>query len=191
MNDWFASDHHVWHRNIIQFVNRPFKDLDEMHAAFIADHNRVVKKEDRVWFIGDFSFGEPEQTSQLVKQMYGQKFLIKGNHDHLRRIKGVDGYADVFQYKELKFDEDHVILSHFPFLLWNRAHYGAYHLHGHSHGSLQYPPSLANARIFDVGVDHLYAINGNYSPVDWAWIKARLADRTYTRVDHHEERGPS
>lgn len=188
MNDWFASDHHFFHRNIIGFCHRPFASTDEMHEKMIADHNNVVGKEDRVWFVGDFSFGEPEQTAWVLSRLHGQKFLIKGNHDHMRRINGAKGYSDIFHYKELKFGDDHVILSHFPFLLWNRAHHGAYHFHGHCHGTAQYPAHLRNARIFDVGVDHLYRINGNYQPVDWQWLRERLYSRKYVPLDHHSKR---
>jgi calcineurin-like phosphoesterase family protein len=41
-----------------------------------------------------------------------------------------------------------VVLSHFPLEVWDRKHYGSYHLHGHSHGNL--PP---RGRRMDVGVD--------------------------------------
>lgn len=187
MNDWFASDHHYFHRKIITFCGRPFKDVDDMRERMIADHNRVVAPGDRVWLVGDFSFGEPDETSSVLVRLNGQKFLIKGNHDHQRRINGVKGYADVFPYKELKFGDDHIILSHFPFLVWNRAHHGSYHFHGHSHGNLQYPAPLINARVFDVGVDHLYRLNGNYSPVSWDWLKQRLAGRAFVPLDHHGE----
>lgn len=188
MKDFFASDHHVCHRKIIDFCRRPFTDVHGMNEAIIEAHNAVVAQEDRVWFIGDFSFGEAQETTGLLQRMNGQKFLIKGNHDHARRIKDVRGYADIFLYKELKIGDDHIILSHFPFLEWNRAHHGAYHLHGHSHGTLRYPPSLANARIFDVGIDHLFKINGTYSPVDWDWLKARLEGNAHVQIDHHVKR---
>lgn len=191
MKDWFASDHHVYHRKIIEFCHRPFKDLPEMHERMIADHNRVVLPGDRVWFVGDFSFGEPDETSAVLARMNGQKFLIKGNHDHQRRIHHVNGYAGVFPYRELKFENDHVILCHFPILMWNRAQHGSYHLHGHSHGSIAYPENLRNARIFDVGVDHLFKLNGNYSPVDWDWLHSRLVGNAFVQIDHHNERTPS
>lgn len=188
MTDWFASDHHFFHRNIIGFCGRPFTDTDHMHSMMIDQHNRVVAPGDRVWFVGDFSFGEPEETTRVLTRLNGQKFLIKGNHDHQRRINGVNGYAGVFHYKELKFGDDHVILSHFPLLLWNRAHHGAYHLHGHCHGNLHYPPSLANARVFDVGVDHIHKITGDFAPVSWEWLQERLHRREFVAVDHHERR---
>lgn len=185
MKDWFASDHHFYHRNILDFCKRPFTDIDHMHAMLIKSHNAVVDPGDRVWFVGDFSFGEANDTTKVLARLNGQKFLIKGNHDHQRRINNVEGYAGVFLYKEIKIGDDHVILSHFPFLLWNRAHHGAYHLHGHSHGNLHYPPELKNARIFDVGVDHLFALNGSFAPVSWEWLHERLVAREYVAVDHH------
>lgn len=185
MNDWFASDHHIFHRRIIEFCGRPHKSLEDMHDAIVEDHNRVVMRGDRVWIVGDFSFGETYETSRILERMNGQKFLVKGNHDHQRRINGVVGYADVFHYKELKFGEDHVILSHFPMLMWNRAHHGAYHLHGHCHGNIRYPAPLAKARIFDVGIDHLFKLNGSYSPVDWEWLRNRLVGNEHVPIDHH------
>lgn len=185
MKDWFASDHHFFHRNIIDFCKRPFSCLEQMHEEFIRQHNSVVSQEDRVWFVGDFSFGEPDDTSNVLRRMHGQKFLIKGNHDHQRRLNGTIGFAGVFQYKELKIGEDHIILCHFPLLMWNRAHHGSYHLHGHSHGTLRYPPSHQTACIFDVGVDHIHALNGNYSPVDWDWLRHRMSRCRHVQIDHH------
>ena len=46
-----------------------------------------------------------------------------------------------------------VCLFHYPILEWNGAFRGSWMLHGHTHGNLQYPESLLDKKIIDVGVD--------------------------------------
>ena len=52
---------------------------------------------------------------------YGTEIFIKD--EDLKSARGSQGYQQF-------------ILSHYPILSWNRAHYGSIHLHGHCHGSL-------------------------------------------------------
>ena len=52
---FFQSDTHYWHTNIISYSNRPFKDVEEMNEALVANWNSVVRPEDTVYFLGDFS----------------------------------------------------------------------------------------------------------------------------------------
>jgi len=42
MTTWFTADLHLGHRNIIEYCNRPFADVDEMNRALIANWNQVV-----------------------------------------------------------------------------------------------------------------------------------------------------
>ena len=55
-------------------------------------------------------------------------------------------------------------LCHFPLEIWDRKHYGAWHLHGHSHGKA--PKMLGR---LDVGVDCW-----NYYPVSWEQVCREL-----------------
>ena len=43
--------------------------------------NRKVQKNDEVVIIGDFSFGNSEETISLLHRLNGKLFLIQGNHD--------------------------------------------------------------------------------------------------------------
>jgi len=43
-NIFFTSDLHFYHYNIIQFCNRPFKNLHQMHDTLIENWNSVVPK---------------------------------------------------------------------------------------------------------------------------------------------------
>lgn len=33
---YFTADYHIGHKNVLEFDNRPFRDLDHMHEALIA-----------------------------------------------------------------------------------------------------------------------------------------------------------
>ena len=56
MQNWYTSDTHFNHFNIIQYCDRPFHTLDEMHKVLIGNWNSLVSKEDTVYFLGDFCF---------------------------------------------------------------------------------------------------------------------------------------
>lgn len=184
---FFASDHHFGHENILKHMPRPFDSIEEMGEALIADWNTIVTPQDRVFVLGDFSFYGPERTSAILSSLHGQKTLIKGNHDSSKTNAKVRGWNRVLTYHEEKIDGERIILSHFPFLVWNQQHRGAYHLHGHSHGSCRYPPKLKDARILDVGVDNLFKYTETYAPMEWSQLRQILCNRTQVvSYDQHD-----
>ena len=54
MKIYIISDTHFNHENIIKYCNRPFKDINEMNDAIIDNWNRIVKKDEIVYHLGDF-----------------------------------------------------------------------------------------------------------------------------------------
>ena len=48
-----------------------------------------------------------------------------------------------------------IVLCHYPLAIWDRRHYGAWHLYGHTHGAY-----TSDGLALDVGVD-----NWHYTPV--------------------------
>jgi len=56
MNHWFTADFHLGHANIIKYCERPFRNVLEMNRTIIKKHNERVKKDDIVYFLGDFCF---------------------------------------------------------------------------------------------------------------------------------------
>lgn len=71
--------------------------------------------------------------------------LIFGNHDkRIRKTPTVlqlfDDAVDLMTVKVA--DEDatdgiqRIVLCHYPMLVWDQSHRGAWHLHGHCHGTL-------------------------------------------------------
>lgn len=105
MRVFITSDSHFGHKNIIEYCNRPFADVDEMNAALIERWNSVVGKDDMVIHLGDVGLGSREKIGAIVRQLNGRKMLIMGNHDHFREN----------QYREMGFET----VSRFP-ILWNK-----------------------------------------------------------------------
>lgn len=166
MKIWFTSDQHLGHTNIIKYCDRPFESAEEMDAAIINNWQSIVKPEDQVFVLGDFSFHEPEKTTSILSTLPGQKFLVKGNHDKRRRLKKVRGWQWIKDYHELKVEGNRIVLFHYPIHQWRAKGGGGFHLHGHSHGR-QSP----NLRRLDVGVD-----SWDFYPISEGLIRPMLLE---------------
>lgn len=156
MNIFFTSDTHYFHANIIRYSNRPFSSVQEMNEKMIENYNAVVKPNDIVYHLGDFSFGKLDETIKIASRLNGKKHLITGNHDHKHREQKsfIDNFVWVKDYHELRHDNTKIVLCHYPFESWNTSGHGSIHLHGHSHSNLGHN----NKKRMDVGVDcHDYA----------------------------------
>lgn len=86
--DFFTSDHHFDHEAVISYSDRPYSCVDEMNRDLIARHNSVVKPDDTVCFVGDFTL-RPSILPEIVPQLNGHKILVRGNHD---KPKDIDRY---------------------------------------------------------------------------------------------------
>lgn len=170
MNYWITSDQHYGHRNIIKAMpdSRPFTNVDDMNQTIIDRHNSVVGKGDIVYMLGDFALGmRTDAMLHILSRLNGIKCIVYGNHDQKLRRALLDtdlcvslNIRQTVDYLRTQIHVDHapvdVIMMHFPIAMWDKKHYGSYHLHGHSHGRYNAP-----GRIHDVGVDtnNLYPYN--------------------------------
>ena len=184
---YFTSDTHYGHANIIKYSKRPFAHVDEMNEALIKNWNSVVQPGDTVYHLGDFAFARPDKIESILGRLKGQKILLWGNHDkslwHEKEMlkRYFNKVGDYFELNVPDTDVDRgqrkVVMCHYPMITWNKAHYGAFMLHGHCHGSLRYP---FVGKILDVGVDvH------NYPPISYDQVKAILGPRKTVALDHH------
>lgn len=81
MTRYFTSDQHHWHSNILKYnPNRPYKSIEEMNEGLIRNWNSVVKPEDDIYCLGDFSFSF-RSIELYSHRLNGNKFLCPGNHD--------------------------------------------------------------------------------------------------------------
>lgn len=178
---WFTSDTHFGHTKILGFCNRPFATVEEMDNALIKNWNDRVGHGDIVYHLGDFALVKDlSLIEKYVRRLNGQIHLIMGNHDQ-KRAKGLIGFADVKPYKEITVGEQKIVLLHYAMKVWNKSHYGAWQLHGHSHGSL---PRDYTMKQLDVGVDVW-----NYAPISFEEVREEMKKHKFTQVDHHEYKG--
>ena len=80
---FFTADLHLQHKLMKDL--RGFSSVDEMDECIISHYNDRVKPSDRVYILGDIGFANKSTMGTLVgkvKQLHGQKYLIRGNHDH-------------------------------------------------------------------------------------------------------------
>ena len=83
-----VSDTHFFHTKIILWSRTQFKTIEDMHEAIIAVWNSKVAKDETVYHLGDFAFGDDlVAIENLIKRLNGNITLILGNHDTARKIK--------------------------------------------------------------------------------------------------------
>ena len=51
--NYYISDLHIHHKNVIRFDNRPFADTDLMNAVLVNNWNERVTEDDHVYVLGD------------------------------------------------------------------------------------------------------------------------------------------
>ena len=158
---YFISDTHFFHENIIRICNRPFLDLERMHAVLGSNWNKKVKPEDEVYILGDLSYKCPDggyqQLFKLIKNLNGNKHLIIGNHDS-KWLKSYNNqcneklFESISIYKDIYDDKNRrIIMFHYPIEDWDGMYRGSYHLYGHVHNVDNGYKVIPNR--FNVGVD--------------------------------------
>lgn len=111
----FTSDLHFFHENVIQYTNRPFECIHDMHEGLIFNWNSQVSEDDDIWVLGDFSFGNKAETASIVARLKGRKHLVKGNHDkHSDSAYQAMGFQTVVREAVIKIAGKRFRLSHYP-----------------------------------------------------------------------------
>jgi len=159
--DWYTSDQHFGHKKIIELCNRPFSCVEEMDRELIERYRSCVRDTDRVAFVGDFSFSKPSRTVEIMKQLPGQKFLIRGNHDKGTTTHYLNaGFLLVIDEIVARLDGVETIISHYPPKDPNQSR-----VHGHTH----FAGKLTNKAVH-VGVDAW-----NYYPASGVEVQRLLS----------------
>jgi calcineurin-like phosphoesterase family protein len=176
---WFTSDTHFGHAKILIHDKRPYPDIETHDQALIDNWNKVVSPGDVVYHLGDVAWHtRDEKIELLLGSLNGTLILIMGNHDHAnKKIIRHKRWAKVCDYLEVTISGQPIILYHYRMVIWNRAHYGSWALHGHSHGSL---PVNLHAKTFDVGT-----MCWDYTPISFEQVAIEMAKHTFKPVDGH------
>lgn len=187
-NNWFTSDIHFSHKNIIKYSNRPFNDIEEMNEHIIKSWN-VIKDGHTLWSLGDFAFCNIDKILQILEKAKSNRFnlnMILGNHDKEiiknRRLLIESGYVkEILSYKEITINNQFICLFHYGQRVWNKSHHGSWQLFGHSHGTL---PPLGKS--VDVGLDSAWITGkSEYRPYNFDEIKQFMNNREISKEDAH------
>ena len=135
--NFYISDNHFGHFNIIRYDNRPFDSVEKMDEIMIDRWNEVVVDNDTVYILGDFSWYDEKKTLEILNCLSGHKVLIKGNHDRISP-KIAKCFDKVCDYLEVNDGGSCVAMSHYPILFWNNQFRDSIHLYGHVHNSHQW-----------------------------------------------------
>lgn len=173
---FLTSDTHYWHKNILQFCDRPWKTVEEMNEGLVENFNSMVTQHDTTFFLGDIFFCNQATAREILTRLNGTKILIRGNHDMSPSQMYRIGFDCVLESARIRVGKSHIMLSHYPYKrkpwnhLWRRLTDSKYRhklnfkkleddglwlCHGHTHSREQ-----VRGRMIHVGVDAW-----NYKPV--------------------------
>ena len=133
--NFYISDLHIGHANVIKFDNRPFENLDQMLDVLVNNWNGVVTNDDTVFILGDFIWKKEQEWESYLEKFNGKKVLLRGNHDPKQFSEKTKKYfLDIKDYKEITDNGKHVILCHYP-IPFHKSAYNpdCYMLYGHVH----------------------------------------------------------
>ena len=174
---FFTADTHFGHKNIIKYSNRPFASAQEMDEQLIERWNQKVAADDSVYHLGDVGLSPPPKLREVLDQLNGKIYLIRGNHE-----KSADACRKRFEwikdYFELEVEDPdayqgkrYLTLFHYAMRVWNASHHGTWSLYGHTHGELE---DLPDSLSLDVGVDcH------DFAPLSYQEVKNLMANKKW------------
>ena len=159
-----------------------------MDETIIKNWNGMIGKTDEVYLLGDVSLTNSERTNEILNELNGRLYLIKGNHEKsvMSSKENRDRFEWIKDYYELKYEyngkRNMIVMCHYAMRVWNKSHHGSYHLYGHSHDSLEYEQW---GKSMDVGIDSAARIFGEYRPFTFDEIDGILSKRVPKEIDHH------
>lgn len=113
---FFTADQHYWHSNILDYCDRPFRNINQMNEQLIELHNKVVKPNDVIWVLGDYTLAGGnhfESVQRLTNRLNGVKHLVLGNHDKFKPFTYVGmGFQTVHTVEHLELLD--IMLAHDP-----------------------------------------------------------------------------
>jgi len=172
MKRYWTADWHLGSPAIIEYCNRPFRDVEHMNSSLIRNANQRVKDNDTLISVGDMiSYGRAKGVDGLrlkhddyASQINGTFVNVAGNHDDNNHVKSICDFMMV------KIGKMKVSISHMPtsggwandeveLIGVEGKSIPAFHICGHVHTAWkhQYRDSILN---INVGCDQW-----NYHPV--------------------------
>ncbi len=169
---WFVSDYHFHHRSLRERYRSHWDSNEEMNEALIENTNALVKRNDFLYFMGDFTWRK--YGLNILKRLNGQIFFIYGNHDKRNIINKLKNYKNVVWHGEQKGIEAYnqkIFLNHYPMFSWSCSHWGAWQIHGHSHSDVS-DITMRIGKIMNVCIDVI-----DYRPINFGQVQTYMERR--------------
>lgn len=176
---WFTADLHLGHYNIMKYCDRPFKTTNEMDKTIMDNLLVLLSGGDILYVLGDLTFdaSKAEMFFDEVDKCHTQVHFIWGNHDKGKVRKIIKERSALCGHMEdIKVDGQSITLSHYAMRVWNKSHYNAWNLFGHSHGTLE-----PVGKQWDVGVDNTAFIPINFTILKDVVMEARPDNVNFIR----------
>lgn len=119
---WFTSDLHLGHNKPFLYEPRGFKNIQEHDNAIIENWNKIIRPNDKVYVLGDLMLNDNEAGIEKIKQLKGQIYVVRGNHDSEVRVNLYNNCNNIIKVAEgqfLRYGKYHFYLSHYPTLCSN------------------------------------------------------------------------
>jgi len=133
---FFIADTHFGHKNIMEYENRPFENIEDMDNIIIENWNKTVKGKDKIFILGDFALSNKKKIIELIKRLNGYKIFVMGNHDKCYSYSWWNkaGFDMVSAYPIIL--DEWFILSHEP--IYTNTNMPYVNIFGHVHGNPQF-----------------------------------------------------
>ncbi len=165
--DFFISDCHFGHKNIIQYMKRPYDSVSHMDLGMIESWNSVVTGSDRVFLVGDAFLCDKQDAAAILDRLNGYKVLIAGNHDRSEKTMLEIGFDEYHRELPYSFgDMGTALMKHYPLpdLVIKEKGFD-FLIHGHLHR----PPHTQGLKI-NVAADLI-----DFIPKDSNYVKTMLS----------------
>lgn len=166
MNEFFISDTHYGHSNILKFkgldgalIRSNFSSVEEMDQFMIDSHNKVVGPNDILYHGGDVCWTN-QDLHRVMPQLNGKKILILGNHDKLRMSEYLRYFSDIYGSKWFGHTPIKFMLTHIPMHSFSQFPSQTINVHGHIHEKEILITKTTSARWYNISVERL-----NYTPI--------------------------
>ena len=141
---WFISDTHFQHTNILKYSPSRaalFNNTKKMDEVLIDNWNKTIKPEDKVYHLGDVTFGSKEYYADNIHpRLNGNKRLIVGNHDNIKFFTERKLFQKIMLWRVFNDPAYPFLFSHVPVFqreIDDRVKQpNAKNIHGHFHDDL-------------------------------------------------------
>ncbi len=174
---FISSDFHYNHNKDFIYASRGYSNIIEHNRSIIDTINQYVLENDILICLGDPCLNCTEKEFDIFFDSLKCQdiLLINGNHNNpgytiyqrelynQYSLKNCELYPLMYKkitflgdYIETYYNNQKLILFHYPITSWNKIRRDAVMLHGHCHGSLKTSlPEAKNGKTLDVGWDVL------------------------------------